>query len=59
MNTFRFTAITQCGKTNIIIQMANSLWEAKDKLLKHNILKHSTMNIIKTEVMDHGIWCRV
>lgn len=50
MNTFRFTARTQCGKTNIVVEEAQTLEAAKAKYKLHVAMKHSPMKLLKTEV---------
>lgn len=50
MNTFRFTTKTQCGKTDIIVQDADTLEGAKAKYMLHNAMKHTPMKLVKIEV---------
>lgn len=56
MNWYKFTMKTACGKTNVVIQQADTLQEAKDKYFKHNVLKHTPMTVIKIEVKNHETW---
>ena len=56
MQTYRFITQTRCGKTDVIVQEANTLYEAKEKFRKHNELKHSPMKLIRVEFKLNGIW---
>lgn len=51
MNTFRFTTKTRCGKTDIIVQDADTLEGAKAKYMLHNAMKHTPMKLIKIEML--------
>lgn len=55
MKTFRFTTKTQCGKTDMIIEEADTLELAKAKYRLHVANKHSPMKLVKVEVK----WYRV
>ena len=60
MNTYRITFMTLCGKMNLVIQTADTLEEAKNKAYRHNILTHSPMKIVRTEVRGlDGRWTRI
>lgn len=59
MKTFRFTTLTRCGKTDIIVQEAGTLELAKAKYQLHVANKHSPMKLMKVEVKWHGIWLLV
>ena len=50
MNTYRFTTKTRCGKTDIIVQEADTLEEAKAKYKFYNAIRHTPMKLIKTEI---------
>ena len=56
MNTYRFVAKTRCGKTNVIVQNADTLAEAREKYLKHNAMTHTPMTIVKVETKRCGTW---
>ncbi len=56
MATFRFTTKTQCGKTDVIVQNGDTIEDAKAKYMFHNAMKHSPMQLIKTEVKTPYGW---
>jgi hypothetical protein len=59
VSTFKFVCITRCGKTNICIQNADTLYEAKNKFHKYNVLSHSPMRLLYIEYQINGVWFRV
>ena len=63
MKTFRFTAKTRCGKTDTVIEEADTLELAKAKYQLHIANKHSPMKLVCTEVkwLGNGIsgWMKV
>ena len=63
MKTFRFTAKTQCGKTDMAIEEADTLELAKAKYQLHIANKHSPMKLVRIEVKWFGLglsgWMKV
>lgn len=59
MNWYKFTFTTQCGKTNVVVQQADTLAEAKDKVYKHNILTHTPMQLKKIELENNNRWFQI
>ena len=53
MKTFRFTTKTRCGKTDMIVEEADTLELAKAKYQLHVANKHTPMQLVKIEVK----WC--
>ena len=56
MHTYRFTTKTRCGRTNIIVQNADTLAEAREKYQKHNAKTHTPMVVVKVEIKCCGVW---
>jgi hypothetical protein len=63
MKTFRFTTKTMCGKTDMIIEEADTLELAKAKYQLHIANKHSPMELVQIEVKWFGVglsgWMKV
>jgi len=56
MNTYRFITKTKCGKTDVVVQNADTLYEAREKFHKHNELKHTPMVLVKIEFKLGEMW---
>lgn len=56
MNTYRFTTKTKCGKTDVVVQNADTLAEAREKFHRHNELTHTPMALVKVEYKRDGQW---
>lgn len=54
MKTFRFTTKTRCGKTDMIVEEADTLELAKAKYQLHVANKHTPMQLVKIEVKWYG-----
>ena len=59
MNVYRFTTKTKCGKTDVIVQNADTLAEAKEKFHRHNELTHTPMALVKLEYKCGDHWFNV
>ena len=63
MKTFRFTTKTRCGKTDMIVEEADTLELAKAKYQLHVANKHTPMQLVKIEVKWDGCgtagWIRI
>lgn len=63
MKTFRFTTKTRCGKTDMIVEEADTLELAKAKYQLHVANKHTPMQLVKIEVKWYGCgtagWIRI
>ena len=56
MNVYRFTTKTKCGKTDVIVQNADTLAEAKEKFHRRNELTHTPMTLVKVECKCGDRW---
>lgn len=58
MTTYRFTAKTRCGRTDVVVMDAPTLDMAKRMAKEHVWDKHTPVEVTKTEVKRDGVWER-